>query len=284
MIQRILVATDFSNLSRRVLLYGAEVAHKTGASLILVHGIDLPRWMEQPDSPGEKAVADMARKRLEQLSNRPELEKLSVQTRVFTGPVEIGIQKLAGEMDVDLVLVAKHGRNVLESFFLGSVTEKILRNSNLPVLVLSDRGIDSVRWSRIVCAVDSSSMTDRILHYAARLSRMFGEKLTILHVADLEPDALASVTASKDIFEQYAREKEQELRGVLSHFDQPAQVKFKTRQGKPYTEIILATEEEGADLLIVGARGDWVEKGMGIGSTARAILQNATFPVLVYPG
>lgn len=284
MIKRILLATDFSNLSRRVLLYGAEVARKTGASIILVHGVNLPRWMEHPDSPGEKAVSEMAQRRLEQLRGRPELEKLSIQTKVFAGPVEVGIQKIAGEMDVDIILVAKHGRNVLERFFLGSVTEKILRTSNLPVLVLSDRGTDSVDWSRIVCAVDSSSMAARLLNYSARWSRMYGERLTILHIADLEPDGLASMSPSKDVFEQYAKDKKIELKGALTHHDQPSHVQFEVRRGKPYSEIILATEEERANLLIIGARGDWVEKGMGIGSTARAILQNATFPVLVFPG
>src|SRR5690606_30613300 len=200
MIKRILLATDFSNLSRRVLLYGADVAKKTGASIILVHGINMPRWMEHPEAPGEKAICEMAERRLEQCKARPELENLSVETRVFTGPIEVGIQKIAREMNVDIILVAKHGRNVLERFFLGSVTEKILRTSNVPVLVLADRGTDSVDWSRIVCAVDSSAVTNRLLGYAARWSRTYGERLIVLHVADLEPDTLASMRPSKDIF------------------------------------------------------------------------------------
>lgn len=135
-IRNILVPTDFSETSDRALDYAVRLAGVFGATLHLMHVVEMPLIADP--LPGammwaypSPAVMEEARHFLEDLRAR-----VCVRSRI-----EIGkgvpwraILAYADEMPIDLIVMATHGRRGIARVLLGSTTEAVLRRAKCPVL------------------------------------------------------------------------------------------------------------------------------------------------------
>jgi nucleotide-binding universal stress UspA family protein len=135
--QSIVVATDFDECSKAALDQAAELANRYGASLTVVHAFDLP------DGYIPALLGDV----MNELQNaaRNELEKVvkPIQDRLprVIGVARYGkaweqILEVAREVRADLIVVGTHGRKRLERVLLGSVAEKVVHLSTVPVLTV----------------------------------------------------------------------------------------------------------------------------------------------------
>lgn len=122
-IRNILVPLDGSAASRAILPQVAELAGTYGARAILLRGLDRG---EKPDGPTEdlkEAAAELRRRQVETLSILDE------------GDVPKLIEEAARAHHVDLVAMATH-RSTISRVFQGSVTEEVLRKTNVPMLIV----------------------------------------------------------------------------------------------------------------------------------------------------
>jgi universal stress protein A len=142
-LQRILVPTDFSEHSRHALRYGIALAEKFGAELHLLH-VFQDVAVYQPDAvtvgppmvPPVEALTAAARAALNALVQDHHLEHLQVHAEVREGPPVLEIVDYALEHQVDLIVIATHGRGWLAHFLLGSVAEKVVRKAPCPVMAV----------------------------------------------------------------------------------------------------------------------------------------------------
>jgi nucleotide-binding universal stress UspA family protein len=137
----------------------------------------------------------------------------------------------------------------------------------------------------IVCPVDFSAPSRTALRYASTIANHFGARLIVFSVND---PLLAEAAATAGLSAAFAAETEHELR----HFSEeelaltaagPQTLEFRVAVGKPATEILRQTREEGADLIVIGSRG---RSGIGkvfFGSTTERVLRETDVPVLVTP-
>jgi len=142
-LRRIMVPTDFSEHSENALRYGIALAEKFNSELHLFHVCqDLSVY--QPDAvmvgppvvPPVEAMTEAARLTLEKIIRDHHLERLQVRTDVREGlPVE-EIIDYAHENDIDLIVIATHGRGWLAHLLVGSVTEKVVRKAPCPVMAV----------------------------------------------------------------------------------------------------------------------------------------------------
>jgi len=142
---KILVATDLSERSAAAVALAAEVAAKTGAKVTLVHGMDLlpspafgfaVPFGGTPFIPPPELVAQMraaADTALVALAERHGLK--GAEHQILEGDAASVVLGAADDLDVDLVVVATHGRTGLARVALGSVAEKIVRGARSSVLV-----------------------------------------------------------------------------------------------------------------------------------------------------
>jgi nucleotide-binding universal stress UspA family protein len=123
-LKNILVTTDLSRYS----LCGMEHALSFGllyaSKITLLHVVDSPKGIKA----GEEALADFAERNLSQ-------ERTVVQAVRSGSPAEV-IKRFAEEEGVDLIVMATHGRTGLHHILLGSVAEKVVRLSKVPVLTI----------------------------------------------------------------------------------------------------------------------------------------------------
>lgn len=137
--ERILVPTDGSENAERVIEEAIDVANQYGAS---VHGLYVlntgaiaspdvqfrEQYVERGEELGAEAVAEVAAAADE--------AGVSVTTSVVHGTPDDEILEYAADKDVDLIVVGTHGRSGLRHALLGSVAERVIRQSETPVLVV----------------------------------------------------------------------------------------------------------------------------------------------------
>jgi nucleotide-binding universal stress UspA family protein len=137
--RRILATTDFSPLANRAVDYAHAVAEKFGAELHVLHvTADASRAIGEHGVSGILDPADGEDERSEWL--RRLLGESGKVRRVEA--VQIGadiadkIVQYARVREVDLIVMATHGRSGVQHFWLGSIVERVLRSAPCPVLVL----------------------------------------------------------------------------------------------------------------------------------------------------
>jgi nucleotide-binding universal stress UspA family protein len=133
-IQKILYPTDFSSYSNQAYFHAIAQAEKHGASLTILFVYN-PDSITTPGSQGdEEADRRYWREQLEQI--RPVDPRISVRHVLATGDPATEIVNYARDAGMDLIVMGTHGRTGLDRLLMGSVAEKVLRESACSVLVV----------------------------------------------------------------------------------------------------------------------------------------------------
>ncbi len=137
-INRILCPLDFSEFSHSGLNLAKDLARRFDSTLVLTHVVDArfdyPEWTAQVAMNTSEHLAKSAEEHLKSVAEGME----GVETEIFVTngvPHRTLIEKTK-ENDIDLVIIATHGRKGLAHALLGSVTEKVVRSAGCPVLTV----------------------------------------------------------------------------------------------------------------------------------------------------
>ena len=139
-IKKILFATDFSEGSRSALPYAVDIATRNGAKIFAVHVIfDLAKaagWYV-PHTSAEEVYADLeksARKELEKTFAEDMRKFKDYELVLLRGTPYEEITKFAQENNIDLIVLATHGRTGIDRLLFGSTAEQVVRYAPCPVL------------------------------------------------------------------------------------------------------------------------------------------------------
>jgi len=133
-INRILLATDFSEDSSHALEYAKEIARRFGAQLIVLHADEMLAVV--PGSHLAEQRRSAAQAALDSTIKDLESKDLSAVSVLRPGVPADEIVKMANDRIVDLVVMGTHGRTGLESLLMGSVAEHVVRHAPCPVLTV----------------------------------------------------------------------------------------------------------------------------------------------------
>lgn len=153
MYDHLLIPTDGSKTAEYAVDQAVDVASKYDATVHALYVIDVDATSyalgtEQVDRirqghldemPEVKAEADAATGYVADVAAE---HGLSVEEHVTAGEPARAIRNFVEDADIDLVVMGSHGRSGLSRVILGSVTEKVLRRTRLPVLVVDVHGED----------------------------------------------------------------------------------------------------------------------------------------------
>lgn len=139
----LLVPIDFSNHSEYALEVAAKIAKRHDASIVALHMMGLSQAVLTKDDSQEVFEAmyymKLAEKRFQEFLDRDYLKGIEVQTTVQNYKLFHEIDSVAKEFNADLIVMGSHGSSGLKEVFVGSNTEKVVRTSEIPVLVIKDR-------------------------------------------------------------------------------------------------------------------------------------------------
>jgi nucleotide-binding universal stress UspA family protein len=139
--RRILSPVDFSKTSVRAYEYAQALAERLGAELHVLHVYQLPTYMlpegvyEVPIDLGAD-VLPRVREQLESFAKRHCTTKVTITTSIAEGIPYMEIVREATERKVDLIAIGTHGRTGLSHLLMGSVAERVVRTSDIPVLTI----------------------------------------------------------------------------------------------------------------------------------------------------
>jgi len=147
--------------------------------------------------------------------------------------------------------------------------------------------MSTIHVKHVLAPTDFSEPAALALDYAAFLARTLDARLTILHVlgGDIEVDTLSAAIqpAAAELQEHRTDAAMVELDSWAGRVDD-LDVDILLKRGTPSVEIVRTAEEEGCDLIVLGARGRSAFRHMLFGSTAERVVRKAARPVLTVPG
>ena len=147
----ILAPTDFSEYSNHAIRYAAGLAQQFGAKLVLLHvvgneALESISKAHVPPHPVDQVYEDLVEEIRDQYGKYvpPEVRKsVEAEMLVLPGAPFVEIIRAARQRQVDLIVMATHGRTGLSHALVGSVTEKVIRKAPCPVLSIRPVGVEA---------------------------------------------------------------------------------------------------------------------------------------------
>jgi universal stress protein A len=139
-IDRILVATDFSECSDAALEFASRLADQSDAQLFIIHVDDVANAHQHTTSAANhiatsvSALRQEIRERIRHM--RPTIATVVYQHLNATGSSVDEILKVAEQENVDVIVIGSHGRSGLAKLLTGSVAEGVMREAKCPVLIV----------------------------------------------------------------------------------------------------------------------------------------------------
>jgi nucleotide-binding universal stress UspA family protein len=272
-ITHILVPVDFSELSALGLRYAVNLAKRLGARVTVLYAdpfLPPPYFTESSLEELKKRIEtskQQAQARLQQVIEGEAGQSDGISVQVDEGLPADSIRRVASDSGADLIVMGTHGRSGVNRLILGSVTERVLREAQVPVLVV--RGDWSAgRINRILCPVNDSAPARRALSLSADLATCFGAALNVVH------------------FKQSGTEGSiDDLCGWVPESQRPVCTATELSSATDVAEQVIALASEShADLLVLGARHRRFFDTTVLGANTGRMLRHAPCPVLAVFG
>lgn len=140
-IRRVLCPVDFSPASEKAIDYAVGLAQSVGAELELVHVFQLPIYA-LPDGAmmaGPEMTTRLSNDLTRALKELSERKAGGVPSHLVEGVPSEEIVRMADELGADLIVMGTHGRTGLKHLLIGSVAERVVRGSKVPVITVPTR-------------------------------------------------------------------------------------------------------------------------------------------------
>ncbi|KRD10801.1 universal stress protein UspA [Flavobacterium sp. Root901] len=184
--KRILVPTDFSEHAEHALKVAAQIARKNDSEIIILHMLELPHQTNDAIFGGVSIPETMlfmqkANETLDNISESSFLDGISVTEMVKMDKPIHGITQVSREHNIDLIVMGSHGSSGFEELLIGSNTEKVVRNSEIPVLVIK-KDVSNFDVSNIVFASDFSEESKKPFEKFLNFAKLFDAKIHLVSI------------------------------------------------------------------------------------------------------
>jgi nucleotide-binding universal stress UspA family protein len=290
--QHLLCPVDFSEASRKALEWSSRFSNEVGARLTVLHVLDTALLSVGSLASAPDIFAELRRRADEGFA--PLKEELDLKHAIFAfeeGVPEEVIVSAATERGADLVVMGTHGLSGFEKFFLGSVTEKVLHRSRIPLLTLSP-SVEENRMTRpggsrqIVMAIDLGPESMAVVRHGVWLAEHFQAKLSAVHVvsppyrvvnASFEPLGRPEL---ERITESLTAQRRKDLEALLPE-SAGVPVEAVVEIGSVFETLRHVVEERSAGLVVMDAGGRGQAGIRWLGSTCHKMVRWAPCPVMV---
>jgi nucleotide-binding universal stress UspA family protein len=271
LLERILLATDFSKSSENLLEYAINLARTFHSQIIPVHVLP-------DDIANEKAkllVSQAVLKQLEDIRNKIKSAGLIAGEPIleFGSPFDKIIQA-ADNVNANIILIGSGEKSKNDVFQLGIMAYKIIRKSNKPVWVVKQDKILNIK--NILCPIDFSPESERALKNAITIARRFKAELLILSVCKTYYSRSSRIEVDWDKENEKAHfEHIKKFNLFLRNFNLTnLHWDREVLSGDPATEILRAISRDKSDLVIMGTTGKSNLSILMLGSVTEKIIRD----------
>lgn len=141
MFEKVLYPTDFSDVAQKALPYIEQLKNAGTEQIVILHvidarSLDLITFSPHDYRNAENNLLELALDNLAYLKQQLEKSGLFVKVLAKNGDPSSQILKVAGEERVSAIVIGSHGKSNLQEVIIGSVSERVVRNAQVPVLVI----------------------------------------------------------------------------------------------------------------------------------------------------
>jgi len=282
MYDRILFPTDGSEAATAAFEHVLDIAAAHDATVHVLNVADTTRdsvirirgqIVDALESEGERIVDEAAERATER--------GVAAETAVLQGAPEDIITEYAAERDIDLVAMPTHGRQGLSRLFLGSVTERVVRQSDVPVLTLRPDAEFDYPYDSVLFPTDGSDSAAAAFDVACDTVVTNDAALHVLSVVNVASLGAGSYTREQtgfleeeasDVVESTVTDAEERgiesVVGVVEH------------DTSIHARILSYVEDHDIDLLVVGTHGRTGLDRYLLGSVTEKLVRTSPVPVL----
>jgi len=273
---KVLFATDFSPAAKVAEENVALLNKKYEMDISLIHVI--PSFWKNWFSSGlaeKEAIQRLTIWQTDLLGEDANPEKLFVQIGNPTNEIISTSTKLNSE----LIVVARKIKNGETRYKAGTTAENVLRHADKSVMVCKSKKI-----SKILCAIDGSAHSEKVLSWSLDLAKRFAAKLDIVIVCHKENPISIGMDeeAIKEMEETVKEQITKRTATYLEKFDMSdIQADVHYLWGTPSHVILDMAEDYNCDLIVIGSKGDSTLEHALLGTTAEKVLRFAPCSLLV---
>lgn len=203
--KKILIPTDFSKNAEYALKVAAQIAKKHQGEIILLHMLELPGQAGDAvatahDIPEIMFFKNAVVNRILDLKEEPYLEGIKVSELVKLEMTFDGIINVSKENNVDLIVMGSHGASGFKEMFIGSNAEKVVRSSDIPVLIIKNE-IPDFNVNKFVFASDFSEEIKEPFKKVVEFANKFSAELNLVMVNT--PNSFKSTLVAESIMKQF---------------------------------------------------------------------------------
>ncbi len=203
--KRILVPTDFSEHAEYALKVAVQIAKKNNCELFIINLLDLPTQIGDAVTVGVNIPEVMlfikkTNERLEELQYEFEVDGLKVTTAARIGRTFEEIVKYNKEQNIDLIVMGSHGTSGYKELMIGSNTEKVVRYSNVPVLVIKNE-IEVFQPENFVFASDFTDEIKKPFESLVKFAKIFDAHLNLVMINT--PNSFKSSSIAEKIMNDF---------------------------------------------------------------------------------
>lgn len=274
--EKIIVPIDFSKHSEYALRVAAKLASKSNAELLALHMLEMSDVIltKSDSEQQQKAVffLKLVEQKFEAFLDKDYLKDVIVTPIVKHYKVFSEVNDVAKEHSANLIVMGSHGTSGVKEFFVGSNTERVVRNSDIPVLVIKNE-INDINFGTAVFATSFDEECIRPYLNATKMFESLGAKLLLLYVNLPNEHFKSSVEIEKKIAEFLLSAD-----GNLDKMNDIAyQADYTVEKG-----VINYANKVGADIIAIPTHG---RKGIShffAGSIGEDIANHSVLPVMTF--
>lgn len=291
MYRRMLVTLDGSELSEIVLPYVKWLVGRLGLDVVLLHVCKpeeseltlLHRAYIERKVEVIRGQAEEVRKKAETGSGKKEVE---VRGELASGYPAEEILHYADENSIDLILMATHGRSGLKRWAIGSVADKVLHASKVPVWLVPARCPEDVTydmWPKrtILVPLDGSELAEAVLPHVEALAEQNGVEpvdVVLLRVAEspvMSDHYFSNIPETREEIEKYLARVEKRLQKAgLS-------VQSRVLTGEPAEQIVDYASTSPFSLVVMSTHARSGLSRWVLGSVAMKVVSGVSSPILL---
>lgn len=271
--KKLLVPTDFSINAENALKIAAQFAKKNNCEIHLLHMLEIPSQMNDAINqavpiPQIMNFIEKSKENLQNETQKSYLDGISVCHSIDFKEPSVGILSYSEKYDIDLIVMGSHGVTGLDEILIGSNTEKIVRLSHIPVLVVKD---DSFEFENptFVFASDFSNETKPSFKKMIQFANTFNAKLSLVTICT--PNSFKSTAVAQKIMMDYVAEFDINAYSIHIYND------TNIEKG-----ILNFTKETNADLIGLCTHGRTGLVHFFTGSIGEDVANHAKRPVITF--
>jgi nucleotide-binding universal stress UspA family protein len=273
--KRILVPVDFSKEAENAARVAASIAKKTNSEIFLVHMLELPVNIIDPTeiaavNTGPQALFYMkqANEKFKNFVKKPFFKGVKVVESVQFQLAFSGIIEESKKHGIDLIVMGSQGASGLQEMFIGSNTEKVVRKSEVPVLVIKKRKND-FDVKNMIFASDFRTDGKRSFPKVLEFARIFKPKIHFLYI-----NTIHNFNTTKEI--------EKKMDKFINDFEIDNYEKIIYNDISVEKGILSYARDIDADLIALNTHGRSGLSQLFNGSIGRELANHALRPVITF--